>query len=64
MWDLKSGDLYIEGGDKYSDYREQLISWEDYNKNKDLFGKQVNLPVESADFVKQLKGMMQKTIQS
>ncbi len=62
MWDLKSGDLYIEGGDKYSDFREQLISWEDYNKNKDLFGKQVNLPVESADFVKQLKGMMQKTI--
>ena len=36
MWELKSGDLYIEGGDKYSDYREQLISWEDYEKELNL----------------------------
>jgi len=62
MWDLKAGDLYIDGGDKYSDFREQLVSWEDYNKNKALFGQQVNLPVESSDFIKSLQELMQKTI--
>jgi hypothetical protein len=25
MWDLKSGDLYVEGSDHYADYRDQLI---------------------------------------
>ena len=30
LWDLKSGDLYVEGSDQYSDYREELISWEEY----------------------------------
>lgn len=62
MWDLKSGDLYIEGGDKYSDYREQLISWEDFHKNKALFGKQVNLPVENNEFITALKEMMNTAI--
>ena len=28
MRELKSGDLCIEGSEKYADYREQLISWE------------------------------------
>ncbi len=62
MWELKSGDLYIEGGDKYSDFREQLISWENYEKNKKLFGEQVNLPVESSGFVKMLREMLNKSI--
>ncbi len=62
MWELKSGDLYIEGGDKYSDYREQLISWEDYEKGKEIFGEQVNLPVESSEFIASLKSMMHKAI--
>jgi Domain of unknown function (DUF4158) len=25
LWDLKSGDLYVEGSDQYADYREQLF---------------------------------------
>lgn len=62
MWELKSGDLYIEGGDNYSDFREQLISLEDYEKNKVLFSKQINLPFESKDFIKTVKDMMSKTI--
>ena len=62
MWELKSGDLYIEGGDKYSDFREQLISWENYEKNKKLFGEQVNLPVESSGFVKMLRETLNKSI--
>jgi len=30
MLELKSGDLFIEGSEKYGDYREQLISWDEY----------------------------------
>jgi len=59
---LKSGGLYIDGGDKYSDFREQLISREDYEKNKILFGQQVNLSVESSAFIKSLKEMMYNAI--
>lgn len=62
MWDLKSGDVYFEGGDKYSDFREQLISWEDYHKNKGQFGQQVNLKTKEDDFVKELKELMHKII--
>ena len=46
-----SGDLYIKGSDKYSDYREQLLSWEEYEENKVIYGQQVNLPVESKLFI-------------
>jgi TnpA family transposase len=63
MWDLKSGDLYIKGSDKYSDYREQLLSWEEYEENKVTYGQQVNLPVESKLFINFLKNWLHKTIQ-
>ena len=62
MWELKSGDLFIVGADKYSDYREQLVSWEEYDKGKELFGQQVNLPVISKEFVLSLKSKMEKAI--
>jgi hypothetical protein len=38
LWDLKSGDLYVDGSDKFSDYRDQLISWDEYDENKALYG--------------------------
>ena len=50
------------GADKYSDYREQLISWEEYDKTKELFGQQVNLPVEGKGFISSLKIQMEKAI--
>lgn len=62
MWDLKSGDLFIVGADKYSDYREQLISWEEYESNKEIFGEQVNLPVDSSKFISSLKFKMEGSI--
>lgn len=52
MLELKAGDLYIEGSEKYADYRKQLISWEDYEKNLADFCKHVNLPISGTDFVK------------
>ncbi|WP_154698207.1 hypothetical protein [Clostridium botulinum] len=44
LQDLKSGDLYVKDSDKFSDYREQLISWEE---NKALYGQQSGIPVDS-----------------
>jgi len=64
MWDLKSGDLYIKDSDKYADYREQLLSWEEYEKNKAIYGQQVNLPVESKIFTNYLKTWLHNEIQN
>jgi hypothetical protein len=39
MWELKSGDLYVENSDALADYRTQQISWSEYEANIDEFGK-------------------------
>jgi len=40
MNELKSGDLCIPLGDKYRDYRDQLISWYEYEREIGLYGQQ------------------------
>jgi len=32
MIELKSGDLCIAGSERFSDYRDQLVSWDDYQR--------------------------------
>lgn len=68
MWELKSGDLYVENSDAFADYRTQQISWAEYEANIDDFGKLVDLPVESKAFVAHVKNWLeditQKTDQS
>lgn len=58
MQDLKSGDLCIKGSDKFSDYREQLISWEEYNQQIKTYGEQVGIPVTETDFVEHVKVLL------
>jgi TnpA family transposase len=53
--DLKSGDLCVPGSGVFSDYRDQLISWEDYEQGVDEYGEQVGLPVERKAFVHSLR---------
>jgi TnpA family transposase len=60
MCELKSGDLCIKDSDVYSDYREQLISWEEYHANISLFGEQVNIPVEGKSFVEFAKNKLEQ----
>jgi TnpA family transposase len=55
MQELKSGDLYIEGSDKFSDYRDQLISWEEYEQEVATYGEQTGLVVEGNAFVEELR---------
>jgi hypothetical protein len=68
MWELKSGDLYVENSDAFADYRTQQVSWAEYEANLDEFGKLVDLPVEPKTFVAHVKNWLlditQKTDQS
>ena len=63
LWDLKSGDLYVKGSDKFSDYRDQLISWEDYEENKRLYGEQAGIPVDSHGFIDHVKIWLNEAIE-
>lgn len=60
MADLKSADLCIEGSEQFADYREQLISWEEYHRTVAAYGKQVGVPVESAAFVSEMRTWLEK----
>lgn len=60
MQDLKSGDLCIKGSDKYSDYREQLITWEEYNNEINTFGEQVGIPITDEAFIEHFKSTLDK----
>ena len=53
--ELKSGDLCIAGSDQFADYRNQLVSWREYERDVAGYGAQVGLPVESGAFVAHLK---------
>ena len=63
LWDLKSGDLYVEGSDQYADYREQLISWEEYAEQLETYGTQVALPTDGKAFVASLRDWLHARIQ-
>jgi len=64
MLELKSGDLYIEGSEKYGDYREQLISWDEYWASLDTYCEQVGCAESPDMFVRRLKKRLTSTILS
>lgn len=65
MAELKSGDLSISGSNHFADYRDQLLSWEEYYRDVTAYGEMVGLPIEGAAFVAQMKlrltGVAQET---
>jgi len=62
MIELKAGDLFISGSDNYSDYREQLISWDEYYKNIDDYSKRLNMNFEPEPFIDILKNWLNEMI--
>jgi hypothetical protein len=60
MWDLKSGDLYVEGGDHYADYRDQLISWSRYQQEIAEYGKLLELPTDGKAFVAHVRAWLEE----
>ncbi|HFK1785828.1 TPA: Tn3 family transposase [Bacillus cereus] len=65
IWlELKSGDLYIEGSDKYADYRKQLISWDEYQEIVATFCNQAGLPTTAQEFKMQVYNKLEKRARS
>jgi TnpA family transposase len=58
MVELKAGDLCIPGSNHFADYRDQLISWEEYHRDIGRYGEMVGLPTEGTAFVEHLKAQL------
>ena len=56
--DLKSGDLFIKYGERYDDYREQLVDDETYEKEVGDYGQVTGIETEPGAFVSKLKSSM------
>jgi hypothetical protein len=56
--ELKTGDLCVEGSEKYADYREQLLSWEECKPLVEQHCRELGLASTPEGFVEQLKGML------
>lgn len=56
--DLKSGDLFIKYGERYDDYREQLVDDETFERELDDYGKVTGIETDPGSFVATLKAAM------
>ena len=59
--ELKSGDLCIPGSEEYGDYRDQLVSWEEYERDVAGYAEQAGVPADAPAFVAALKGHLAAT---
>ena len=58
MKDLQSGDLYSAHSNDFDDYREHLVSWDEYGGELGRYCDITSLPKDGAGFVAQLKTEM------
>jgi len=58
MHELKSGDLYIPGSDRYSDYSQQLISWDEYRSQVESYCEQAGISSNPQQLIGQLKNQL------
>lgn len=56
--ELKSGDLCLPGSDDYGDYRDQLVSWEEYHRDVGAYALQAGVSADPAAFVADLKAKL------
>lgn len=61
LWDLKTGDLAIEGSDLYANTWVQGISWEEYHQTVGEYGTMLGFPVDGPGFVAQLQTWLDDT---
>jgi len=57
---LKSGDLFVEHSGDYDDYRNHLVSWDEYEAEVQGYSEMVGLPVEPKEFVVKLRREMKE----
>jgi hypothetical protein len=55
---LKAGDICVVGSDAYSNYRDQLISWDDYKQGTKTYSEQMGLPSDPKEFVARAKDLL------
>jgi hypothetical protein len=53
--ELKAGDLYVEGSERFADYRAQLLPWETCDPMVAEYCQEIGLPADAPSFVKQLR---------
>lgn len=56
--ELSTGDLYIPYSETFDDYREQLISWEEYETDYESYSEQVGIQPGDEAFTAALKNEM------
>lgn len=59
--ELKTGDLYVEISEDYNDYRDQLISWSQYEEEIAEYCTLLNFPSNPDLFVQQLEQEFNET---
>jgi TnpA family transposase len=55
MQELKSADLCIPGSDRYSDFRAQFVSDEEFEQSIESYGQRAGVPINATAFVKTLQ---------
>ncbi|MCC8769962.1 Tn3 family transposase, partial [Xanthomonas euvesicatoria pv. euvesicatoria] len=56
--ELKSGDLFIPHGERYDDYREQLVDEATFARELDAYGEVSAIPTEATAFVQGLRAKL------
>lgn len=57
------GDLVIESSDKFSDYRDQFVTDEEFRKTAPEYCQQAGLPTHGKQFIDHLRGWLSETSQ-
>jgi TnpA family transposase len=64
MGELKSGDLCIAGSERFSDYREQLVTWEDYTQQVETYCQQVGIATDASQLIHDLQTQLTEAIRT
>ena len=59
--ELKSGDVVIMGSDKYGDFRDQLVSWEEYHEQIAEYGELAGIITDPKALIAELKRWLRKS---
>jgi hypothetical protein len=64
MGELKSGDLCIAGSERFSDYRDQLVTWEAYAQHVESYCQQIGVASDPTQFVRDLQTQLTQAIRT
>lgn len=61
--ELRSGGICVEGSESFSDYRKQLVPWEDCKAMMPVYCQRVGIPETAHEFVDGLRALLRDTAQ-